>query len=187
MGLDCNSTGVYSGVVAQGNGNINDESNMDRTFGRGIQQTDPDGISLFQSVFPGHYIGRTTHIHVMAHINATMLPNGTIMNTVASHVGQIYFDQALINEVEELSPYTENTQELMLNINDGLLAQSAATSDPLMHWVYLGDTVQDGILAWLSFGVDTTFVRNVSAAAFYYKEGGVPNPDAPGPPTIPPL
>ncbi|KAF5588984.1 protocatechuate 3 4-dioxygenase beta subunit [Fusarium pseudoanthophilum] len=174
----CNSTGVYSGIIAEGNGNANDEANINLTYLRGLQPTDSDGISLFKSIFPGHYTFRTTHIHVMAHINATMLANGTVMNTVASHVGQMFFDQDLINEVEELKPYTDNTQELWLNNDDDILAEEAATSDPMMHWVYLGDNVSDGILAWLSFGVNTTYVREVSAAAFYYKDGGVTNPTA---------
>jgi hypothetical protein len=38
-----NSTGIYSGVVASGNGDSNDQSNLHTTFGRGIQKTDADG------------------------------------------------------------------------------------------------------------------------------------------------
>jgi protocatechuate 3,4-dioxygenase beta subunit len=54
----CNSTGVYSGVVANGNGNMNDTSNLDNTFLRGIQQSDEDGVVTFETLFPGHYTGR---------------------------------------------------------------------------------------------------------------------------------
>lgn len=39
----CNATGVYSGVQAEGNGNANDASNLYATHGRGIQQTDNEG------------------------------------------------------------------------------------------------------------------------------------------------
>lgn len=53
----CNSTGVYSGVVANGNGNNNDTTNTDNTFLRGIQQTDQNGIVQFETLFPGHYDG----------------------------------------------------------------------------------------------------------------------------------
>jgi hypothetical protein len=173
-----NATGVYSGVVASGNGDGNDNSNINETFARGIQPTDAYGSSLFKTIFPGHYSGRTPHIHTIAHTNATLLPNGTIMNTVASHVGQIFFDQDLIYEVEALPPYTQNTQVLTLNSNDSILATSANGSDPIMEWVYLGEDVSDGILAWLAFGVDQTFADNVTAAAYYYKDGGVINQDA---------
>jgi hypothetical protein len=54
---NCNSTGVYSGVVADGNGNSNDTGNLDTTFLRGIQQTDASGVVQFETIFPGHYTG----------------------------------------------------------------------------------------------------------------------------------
>ena len=42
----------------------------------------------------------------------------------------------------------------------------------------MGDEAKDGLLAWLSFDIDPGYVRNVGAAAFLYKEGGVANPTA---------
>lgn len=50
----CNSTGVYSGVTARGNGNEADESNLDNTALRGVQLTDDDGVVAFETLFPGH-------------------------------------------------------------------------------------------------------------------------------------
>ena len=60
----CNATGVYSGVQAGGNGNKNDASNLDNTFLRGLQQTNANGVVQIESIFPGHYTGRATHIHI---------------------------------------------------------------------------------------------------------------------------
>lgn len=57
-----NSTGVYSGVQSNGNGNYDDTSNLDNIALRGIQQADDDGVVQFSTIFPGHYTGRTTHI-----------------------------------------------------------------------------------------------------------------------------
>jgi len=51
---NCNSTGVYSGVVSAGNGNTDDTGNLDKTFLRGIQPTDSEGVVTFKSIFPGH-------------------------------------------------------------------------------------------------------------------------------------
>ena len=59
----CNSTGVYSGVQASGNGNEDDATNLDATFLRGIQPSNKEGIVQFESIFPGHYTGRAPHIH----------------------------------------------------------------------------------------------------------------------------
>lgn len=54
----CNSTGVYSGVAASGNGNSDDDSNLDATFLRGIVQTDINGVAQYETLVPGHYTGR---------------------------------------------------------------------------------------------------------------------------------
>ena len=179
--IDCNSTGVYSGVSASGNGNsASDTSNLDATFLRGVQPTDDDGVSQFQTLFPGHYTGRTTHIHVMVHLNATPFANNTLIDTTASHVGQTFFDQDLITQVEATSVYAANTQTLTTNADDSILSEEAETSDPFMSYVLLGDSVEDGLLAWLAFGVNTTLSKEVSAAATYYEGGGQANPNAGG-------
>lgn len=178
---DCNSTGVYSGVSASGNGNSAvDTSNLNATFLRGVQKTDSDGTVQFDTLFPGHYTGRTTHIHVMVHLNATAETNGTLLDTNASHVGQIFFDQDLINQVEATAVYSSNTQTLTTNAEDSIAAQEAETSDPFLEYVLLGTDVQDGLLGWISFGINTTLSKEVNAAATYYQTGGESNPNAGG-------
>ncbi|KAM0386961.1 hypothetical protein FCULG_00012073 [Fusarium culmorum] len=189
----CNSTGVYAGVNNQGNGNINDKTNIDNTFGRGIQQTDEDGVAQFETLFPGHYTGRTTHIHLLAHANATMFENKTLGNDIySSHIGQTYFDQDLIHEVESLAPYNTNTQELMTNARDYILAEAANQDyDPVVEWTLLGDTVAEGIFGWLAYGVNITETNKVTPAVFRYEDGGHTNPEfgmggGPGSPGGPP-
>lgn len=177
----CNSTGVYSGVSASGNGNTGDASNLNATFLRGVQQTDADGTVQFNTLFPGHYTGRTTHIHVMVHVNATAFDNGTLIDTThVGHVGQAFFDQDLITQVEATGVYATNTQTLTTNAQDSILSEEAETSDPFVQYVLLGESVEDGLLGWLSFGVDSALVKSVSAAATLYEEGGVANPNAGG-------
>ncbi len=174
----CNSTGVYGGVVANGNGNSADASNINNTFLRGIQPTDSDGVAQFESVFPGHYTGRTTHIHVMVHANATLQANQTLgVDSYASHVGQAFFDQSLIAAVEKVQPYAGNTQALTTNAQDSIMAEEAATEgvDPVMEYTLLGDSVEDGLFAWIAFGIDSSRSEAVSPAVYLYKEGGQAN------------
>jgi len=174
----CNSTGVYSGVVNAGNGNVNDRSNIDKTWARGIQPTDEDGVAQFETFFPGHYLGRATHIHVMAHANATLYKNETLGNLIySSHVGQTYFDQDLINQIERIYPYTQNRLPLTTNAQDMWLAGAANQDyDPVVEWTLLGDTVSDGLFAWLSYGINVTATAKVTPAVFRYEDGGHPNP-----------
>ncbi|KAG1700759.1 hypothetical protein DVH05_011618 [Phytophthora capsici] len=179
----CNSTGVYSGVVASGNGDTSDASNINNTALRGLAPTDKDGIVSFTSTFPGHYTGRTTHIHILGSYNGTVLKNNTYAGGVGVHVGQIFFDQDLIAKVEATGVYATNTQELTLNADDMIYNQSAATGfDPIMEYTLLGDTVGDGIFAWISVGVDMTVTKSVSAASTITASGGVANENSMGPP-----
>jgi hypothetical protein len=173
---------VYSGIVASGNGDSSDASNINATFLRGVQETDSDGVAQFETLFPGHYTGRATHIHVMVHMNGTVLSNGTWSGAVAAHVGQMFFDQDLISQVEAISPYTTNTQELTTNDDDGIMSsESENTVDPVMDYALLGDTVEDGLFAWLAFGINTTYADTIIPAATLHESGGVENSNSRGP------
>ncbi|KAJ4292346.1 hypothetical protein N0V90_009007 [Kalmusia sp. IMI 367209] len=186
----CNSTGVYGGVIAGGNGNSADETNIDNTFLRGLQQTDDDGVVAFETLFPGHYTGRTTHIHVLTHLDATENANNTISGGTITHVGQFFFDQDLITLAEKEEPYASNAQPLTTNEEDGIFAQEAADVDPVVEYVFLGDDISEGLFGWIAFGIDVNAARNVTPAVYLTENGGVPNPNAgqggPGGPGGPP-
>ncbi|KAL4932390.1 intradiol ring-cleavage dioxygenase [Aspergillus undulatus] len=177
----CNSTGVYSGVNAQGNGNSDDTSNIDSTFLRGLQKTDELGVAEFLTTFPGHYTGRATHIHVLSHPanETTVNENNTISGlytSSSSHVGQIFFDQDLISLVEENEVYAVNEQELTLNADDSILLQELEDDiDPFVEYVLLGEDVSDGIFAWINVVIDSSKSSSVTPAAYYTEQGGVEN------------
>lgn len=140
-------------------------------------------MAQFETVFPGHYTGRATHIHVLSHpANETkVLKNNTISGLYTSHsnwVGQIFFDQDLISTVEELEPYNTNTQELTTNAEDSILSEEADTIDPFVEYVFLGDKPQDGIFAWISAAVDITGDTEVTPAAYRTESGGISNPNS---------
>lgn len=174
----CNSTGVYSGVVANGNGDNSDSTNLDKTFFRGIQQSDADGVVVFETLFPGHYTGRATHIHVMTSQDATVNANETLSGGSITHVGQMFFDQDLISLVEQEEPYASNTQELTTNAEDSILSEEASDVDPMIEYVLLGDSVSEGIFGWLAFGMDTNNAFNITPAAYLTENGGVANANA---------
>ncbi|XTI90716.1 putative extracellular dioxygenase [Cenococcum geophilum] len=174
---NCNTTGVYSGIQSSSNGNGNDTANLNRTALRGIQKTDADGVAQFKSIFPGHYSGRTNHVHVVAHLNATLLPNSTLTGGSIPHIGQLFFDQDLISLVEATAPYNTNTNQHTLNSEDHVFAVETVdgSSDPVFQYVLLGDTVADGIFAWATIGVNTTASYDTSYAATLTSSGGVLN------------
>lgn len=168
-----NATGSYSGISSQ--------ASLNTTWLRGIQVTDVDGVVGFQSIMPGHYTGRTHHIHLLAHSpgNWSTLENGTITGGHSTpHIGQVFFDQDLVDEVETLAPYTSNTQDWTKNVEDNIVVQEANATgvDPMADYVLLGDSVADGILAWISVGIDPTAVYEVDSAVQHTADGGVEDP-----------
>lgn len=64
--------------------------------------------------------------------------------------------------------------------------------DPFVEYVMIGDSIEDGILAWISLGIDPSVDDSIGSAGTYYKDGGVANPKSgmggppPGNGTFPP-
>jgi protocatechuate 3,4-dioxygenase beta subunit len=81
----CDAGGVYSGV----------QQAVGRTFLRGVQKTNAQGIASFQTVYPGWYQGRTVHIHVKVHLAGNVV-----------HTGQLYFPDAVTDAVYKRAPYS---------------------------------------------------------------------------------
>ncbi|KAF8187117.1 Intradiol ring-cleavage dioxygenase [Pholiota molesta] len=162
-----NATGVYSGVIAHRNGNSHDAANAHRTHNRGIQKTDPDGVVSFQSIFPGHYTGRTHHVHLITTTGASETSRGALIGGHVSHVGQVFFDQDLTDAIEDTPPYTSNTQQRTPNRDDDIMQEESASMDPVFEYVWLGDQAADGVLAWITVGVDprATYAPRAAATA----------------------
>lgn len=47
--------------------------------------------------------------------------------------------------------------------------------DPFIQYVLIGDDIEDGIMAWISLGIDPTADSEVSSAGTHYESGGVAN------------
>ena len=89
----------------------------------------------------------------------------------------MFFDQDLLQSVEKVEPYASNTQQITTNAEDFIFLQEATGYDPMVEYVLLGDDVSQGLFGWVTFGIDSTYSRNVSNAATWTDHGGVPNPN----------
>lgn len=52
--------------------------------------------------------------------------------------------------------------------------------DPFVEWVQLGEDIEDGIMAWISIGIDPSADQEIESAATIYKDGGVANENSMG-------
>ncbi|CAD6442386.1 95c11c3a-75a2-4e76-b0d9-60b73cbb9c01 [Sclerotinia trifoliorum] len=173
---NANATGVYGGI------NITDnvaDGGWNSTFLRGIQATDSDGVATFDTIFPGHYTGRATHTHLLAHTNVTVFPNNTIQGGAVTHIGQVFYNEVLRTAVEATYPYNTNTQPITSNANDTYsVIQAESDFDPFLEFMYLSDDITDGLLAWIQIGINTTADWSndtyYSVAAKLQADGGHP-------------
>ena len=88
-----------------------------RTFMRGIQRTDANGLARFRTVYPGWYRGRTVHIHVKVHVAGNVV-----------HTGQLYFPDSLTDKVFRRKPYSRRPRRATRNANDFVFAQGGRRS-----------------------------------------------------------
>jgi protocatechuate 3,4-dioxygenase beta subunit len=102
------AAGNYSGFGA-GSGN--------RTFMRGIQRTDANGVATFRTVYPGWYQGRTVHIHVKVHVRGRVV-----------HTGQLFFSDALTDHVYRNLPYSKRPPRTTRNVNDSIFVNGGRRS-----------------------------------------------------------
>ncbi|KAF3005595.1 hypothetical protein E8E13_000586 [Curvularia kusanoi] len=169
------------------NGNGDDASNLDNMALCGLQKTDENGIASFRSIFPGHYSGRATHVHVLGAVNASLLRNGTITGGSVSHIGQLFFEQDLITEVKSTYPYSTSTVEITPNSADHVFTVETeeSNSDPIFNYVYLNESggAEGGLFSWITIGVDPTASYDASYAALLTVDGGVKNEASSGGPT----
>jgi protocatechuate 3,4-dioxygenase beta subunit len=114
----CNALGVYSDEASEGT--------EGEGYLRGIQFTDADGFAELQTVYPGHYAGRATHIHVKVHIGGTRTKK-SYSGGHLSHTGQMLFDEGMNSKVYALSPYSSSTVARVPNTSDRVYTEQGGS------------------------------------------------------------
>lgn len=122
----CDADGVYSGFPGQ----LGGVDTTGESFLRGTQVTDADGVAEFETIYPGWYPGRTTHIHFKVHTSSIM-----------EATSQLYFPESVTDDVYAMPPYDERGPKDTANSGDGI-----AVANPTPLAVVTGD-VSSGLVA----------------------------------------
>ena len=93
----------------------------------------------------------------------------------AAHIGQLFWDQDLINAVESTYPYNTNTIDITENADDRVVGDEVADteSDPFFNYVYLGNSLEDGLFGWVTIGVNLSATYSPNYSFEYTDDGGV--------------
>ena len=108
----CDALGVY-GDVLDGAGQFDTRG---LKFLRGLQATDATGRAEFTTIYPGWYSGRTVHLHFKVR---TLSPT-------TDFTSQLYFDDAVTDEVMQLDPYAARGARSVLNSGDSIFLVNGA-------------------------------------------------------------
>jgi protocatechuate 3,4-dioxygenase beta subunit len=105
----CDAGGSYSGFAQEGT--------EGRTFMRGIQKSDRNGLATFKTVYPGWYSGRTVHIHVRVSMGGSVV-----------HTGQLFFPESLTDAVYRRAPYNRRPSRDTRNATDSIYRNGGSRS-----------------------------------------------------------
>ncbi|WP_439359032.1 intradiol ring-cleavage dioxygenase [Bradyrhizobium sp. DASA03007] len=135
----CDAKGLYSAFPGQGDGHNIDATS--KTFLRGTQMTDEAGWVAFNTIYPGWYDGRATHIHFKV-----FLDDRTVLT------GQTFLPDALNEFIYINVPaYKDRArQRTIINANDLVIGRS----DPEHRAFCAVKEERDRYVATLTLGVD---------------------------------
>jgi len=103
----CDAAGSYSDVRDAG------FDTRGQKYLRGYQVTDTNGSVQFQSIYPGWYSGRAVHIHFKIRLFVGS-------QTSYEFTSQLFFDDAVTDEVYNAAPYNARGSRNTRNNQDGI-------------------------------------------------------------------
>jgi len=103
----CDAQGVYSDAQDQGFNTVGQK------FLRGYQVTDGSGTARFITIYPGWYFSRAVHIHFKIRSELTS-------NSSYEFTSQLFFDDALSDQVYSEQPYASKGERSIRNADDGI-------------------------------------------------------------------
>src|SRR5262249_9253762 len=127
----CDASGHYSEYAQQG------YDGTGQTYLRGLQTSDASGQVTFNTIYPGWYAGRATHIHV------DVYRNGALVKTT-----QIAFPENVSAQVYATGVYASHGQNTTSNAGDMVFADGVSS-----ELAALSGNTTSGYTATLTIGI----------------------------------
>ncbi|MNE43270.1 Protocatechuate 3,4-dioxygenase beta chain [compost metagenome] len=134
----CDALGIYSHYEEASN-NVQNPQTDDTTYLRGKQYANSSGIATIETIYPGWYVSRDTHIHMK-------IFNGE-KEVLTS---QLFFSDTLSDQIGLLSPYSSH------NIERTRLDEDTVYSDDdiMLSVTYMQSSLEGGLIAQGTVVVD---------------------------------
>lgn len=130
----CDKDGNYSGYSGESG----------KTYCRGVQYTNGDGIASFTTIFPGWYVGRITHIHFQIFLTSY----GSTAHSTA--ISQMAFPQDVTTAVYNSSLYASHGQNTSVT---SFSADNVFSDGVEYQLANMSGSVDEGYVAELTVGI----------------------------------
>ncbi|MCT9141712.1 intradiol ring-cleavage dioxygenase [Streptomyces violarus] len=179
----CDAWGYYSGyTTANPGGSAPAESEDgstadDKTYLRGYQVANANGVVTFETIVPGWYTPRTCHIHLKVHTGGAK-EDGTYEGGKVNFTGQLFFDDEIAESIFALEPYGKHTGSYTKLADDMVYDGGGASSGLLTLKAVHKKDPSKGYKGFLTLGIDP-HAENTGAGSG--GGGGTPPSGAPAP------
>lgn len=131
----------------------------DGTFFRGLQFTNAKGVVEFDTIYPGWYMGRDTHIHLKIHTGGDV-SNRLYQGGHVVHTGQLFFPDDLSDEIAQLKPYSEHHRVVRTRLDEDMVfADAHGTGFILKPERVKANSLESGMMATAVLHVDPTAIN----------------------------
>ncbi|CAF1262292.1 unnamed protein product, partial [Didymodactylos carnosus] len=120
--------------------------------------TDSNGLATFDTIYPGWYIGRATHIHLRVRFGGVIVNStGFYLEGHISHTGQLFFNETLTDLIATQAPYSSHNITRTRIDTDGIYQQSNGALQ-LVSIQYKNPTVglREGLVGIVTVGVHSS-------------------------------
>jgi protocatechuate 3,4-dioxygenase beta subunit len=142
-----NAAGLYSDKSSQGTSG--------QTWLRGVQFSDAHGLAIFHGIYPGHYQGRTTHVHVKVHTGGAKDTKGKLTGGHVAHTGNLFSNDPVNAQVYKRSPYASDHAQIVPRAQDFVYTGQHG-SQARMRMAKIGGALSKGIVGRITLGVNPT-------------------------------
>ncbi|MFI6874504.1 intradiol ring-cleavage dioxygenase [Streptomyces sp. NPDC050400] len=176
----CDAWGYYSGyTTANPGGSAPAESEdgsdaNDKTYLRGYQVANANGVVKFKTIVPGWYTPRACHIHVKVHTGGQK-EDGTYEGGTVNYTGQFFFDDDVVADIFEIEPYAQHSGT-WTKLDDDMVYEGGGASGGLLTLepVHKANPAK-GYKGYITLGIDPD-AENTGAGS---GGGGTPPSGAP--------
>lgn len=135
----CDKDGLYSGYSGS-----NNQGQAGKTYCRGVQYTDSNGVANFTTIYPGWYAGRITHIHFQVFLTSYS------SSAQSTAISQMAFPAEVTKAVYNSSLYSSKGQ----NTSVASFAADNVFSDGVTYQLArVTGSVAEGYVAELTVGL----------------------------------